>query len=290
MDSELIVEQLEVAQQALSEQGSWFDFVSRIDRLLEGLGLLAHQQGDPLQAAIDLNRTLLQYWSRLAGRNSGLLLAECYGLCKSPAALQAGMPVLRDLWGMKNSQPDLRERAWQGRSVARGYLASLALLDGQFPNEGFGQLLVDAAETGRSRYVGIYLGCPVGPWVDINDWNEHWIIEMTTRNCEKNTVANFKSHGTFWGFYAAHLTDVQREGLLGLADSFIGICTYARASNCKNVPGLQFRCDGFVEYCHETVGVSPPLPAHRGGGLFEDDSWRSLTPAALRNCLSIRYR
>jgi hypothetical protein len=138
-------------------------------------------------------------------------------------------------------------------------------------------------------HVGIYLGCPVGSWADRYDWREHWVIEMSTHNCEKNTVHDFKSHGKFWGFYSAELVDAQRDALLSLAAGFVGTCTYARFANYKNVQGLQFRCDGFVEYCHETVGVAPPVPSHRGGGLFEDDSWRSLTPSALRNCLSFKY-
>lgn len=348
MDSKTIVEQLEFAQQAITEQRSWFDFVSRIDRLLEGLDLLEHQPGDRLQAARDLNQTLLAYWSRLAGKDSGLLLAELYGLCQTSEALAEGIEVLQKLWELERDDGDLREQARQGRSVARGYLASLALIDSLFPSVEFGRLLDDAAETGRNQWqwnsdsrtvlqsmltirsapgtppvatanllaghvahpahvdlqpgdclfrelnvvglrylghVGIYLGCPVSRMAHKSDWTEHWVIEMTSRNCEMNTVADFKSNGKFWGFYSAGLSDLQRNALLNLADSFLGKCTYAWRSSFMNVNGLQFRCDGFVEYCHKTVGVSPPLPGHRLGGLFEKPEWRTLTPVALRNCM-----
>ena len=130
MDSKTIVEQLEFAQQAITDQRSWFDFVSRIDRLLEGLDLLEHQPGDRLQAARDLNRTLLDHWKGLAGKDSGLLLAELYGLCQTSEALAEGIEVLQKLWELERDDGDLRE---QGRSVARGYLASLALIDSLFP-------------------------------------------------------------------------------------------------------------------------------------------------------------
>ena len=352
MKSDEIVKELKFAQQALNERRSWFDFVSRIDHLLEGLRLLEPEQGDMERAADDLNTTLREEWRELAGQDIGLLLAEVYGLCQTRGALAAGMDVLQTLWGRELEDGRLREQAWQGRSVARAYLASLALIDGLFPSDEFGRLLLDAAQAGRNRYqwsddarrvlqsmwtvraargappvatanllanhvphpdlpglrpgdclfrdlnvlglkdlghVGIYLGCPASRWADRYDWKEHWVIEMSTRNCEKNTVVDFKSHGNFWGFYSAKLADVQRDALLNLAASFLGTCTYARFSNYKNVRGLQFRCDGFVEYCHETVGVAPPLPSHRRGGLFEDDSWRTLTPSAMRNCFADKF-
>jgi len=73
--------------------------------------------------------------------------------------------------------------------------------------------------------------------------------------------------------------------VVSTAHNLLGLCRYGVfGAHYKNPFNLFFRCDGLVEHCYESIIPTPSQVQHRGG-LFEDDTWKSLSPAALRNCL-----
>lgn len=134
-------------------------------------------------------------------------------------------------------------------------------------------------------HVAIYIGIDPGKDPDVE--SNHRIIEVTdaTPACNIDTVANFKKTGNFWGYYSVNLNSVERNQVVSTALRFDGKCSYGYFPwRYKSASALSFRCDGFVEHCYESIVPTPPRLSHRKG-LFEDDTWKSLTPAALRNCM-----
>jgi len=143
-------------------------------------------------------------------------------------------------------------------------------------------------------HAGIYLGCPKGQGLDVNEPANHQIIHVidTSPACKLQNLVEFcKPKNTkldFWGFYQADLTPQERSNLISLARTFPGSVIYNFTSKYKTATGIYFRCDGFVEYLHEAI--LPTLnPLQYRQGLFEDDRWQTLNPAALRNCFIKRY-
>lgn len=137
-------------------------------------------------------------------------------------------------------------------------------------------------------HVAIYIG--IDPNDDPDDESNHLIIEVTTATpaCNIDTVANFKKTGTFWGYYSVDLTSNERDQIVNNALKYNGKCSYGYwPRRYKSASALSFRCDGFVEYCYESITPTPGRLSHRKG-LFEADTWKSLTPAALRNCMFIK--
>ncbi len=151
----------------------------------------------------------------------------------------------------------------------------------------------------------IYLG--PGPDNDhADDLGTHCIVEMEPwmgrglipgilinrrQNCVISTVRDFKAHGGFWGAYAADVTPCQpltrneRRQIVQKALSYVGRCRYGTVANTyKNHNARQFRCDGFVEHCYESIQPMAPRLKHREG-LFEVDTFATLSPNSLRSCL-----
>lgn len=150
------------------------------------------------------------------------------------------------------------------------------------PGQIFGQALRDLGHT------GIYLGLRASN-ADPTDWSNHDVVEMTLSGCQITTIAQFRQQAPFWGFYSINLDQPRRSAIAALARSYVGRCHYGVSiTGYKNPVALSFRCDGFVEHCHESLPPGAPLPAHKWG-LFEDDKWNTLTPAALRNCFFEKY-
>ena len=137
-------------------------------------------------------------------------------------------------------------------------------------------------------HAGIYLGCPKG--LDPNQAANHEVIHVINANpaCQQQTLVDFcKPKGqtlNFWGFYSASLTSTERSTLINKAQSLVGGSIY-NFRHYKTPSTAYFRCDGFVEYLYEHITPSID-PLHYRLGLFEDDDWKTINPAALRNCFS----
>lgn len=154
-------------------------------------------------------------------------------------------------------------------------------------------------------HTAIYLG-PDPKSTSNQGLDNHLVIEMEPWimgpinlpiNCVVSTVRSFKAYGGFWGAYSADilpqnpLSHQERLSVVKTALSYENRCRYGVVANTyKNPVARQFRCDGFVEYCYESMSPMAPRLQHRGGatsagGLFEDDTYLTLSPNSLRSCL-----
>jgi hypothetical protein len=139
-------------------------------------------------------------------------------------------------------------------------------------------------------HAGMYIGC-IDPTADVGDCEKHVVIHVIsdTPACQQTTLHGFCNPDggpeQFWGAYQADLTSGERSALVTAAYSLVGDCTYSFTNGYKNSAGKSFRCDGFVEHCYETCRPSQSPLSYRGG-LFENDSWKTMNPQALRNCLT----
>jgi len=151
------------------------------------------------------------------------------------------------------------------------------------PLGNFSKAIRDLGHTGI--YVGLF-----SPDADPTDSNNHLVVEMTPQHgCHVTTVDQFRQQTSFWGFYSIGLDPTRRHTLTALALGYVGRCRYGVSiTGYKNPVALSFRCDGLVEHCHESLPLGLPLPPHKWG-LFEDDQWNTITPAALRNCFFEKY-
>ena len=138
-------------------------------------------------------------------------------------------------------------------------------------------------------HAGIYVG-QVDSSLDPNDCNSHVVVHVVSAKpaCQLTTLHEFcNPHGhaeQFWGAFQVDLTDAERNMLIAKAFSFANQCSYSFTSGYKDGKAKTFRCDGFVEFCHEAVKPSQN-PLNYRGGLFEDDNWKTLNPRAMSNCL-----
>lgn len=138
-------------------------------------------------------------------------------------------------------------------------------------------------------HTGLYIGC-IDPALDPNDCANHVVVHVVSDKpaCQKTTLQGFcNPKGVaepFWGAYQVDLTDPERTALIAEAFSFVNQCSYSFTKGYKNSAGKTFRCDGFVEHCHE---ISKPshLPLSYRGGLCEDENWKTLNPRAMTNSL-----
>jgi len=137
-------------------------------------------------------------------------------------------------------------------------------------------------------HVGIYVGHP-DEGVPLK---RHYIAEMKTGfmgfsgNCVLTTFEDFISTSPFWGVYSMELTEPERKQLFNAAMNLVGRCGYA-LTYYKDPYHNLFRCDGFVEHLYESLNPMPIQLQHRNG-LFEDDTYDTLNPNALRSCFSDR--
>lgn len=137
-------------------------------------------------------------------------------------------------------------------------------------------------------HVGMYLGMD-NLNADPHDPANHKIIQVDNSKpaCQEATLHDFLHHKgkrlQFWGFYSVDLKPHERSGVISKARSYLGTGVYAFFKHYKSPPN--FRCDGYVEHCYESVGATVQ-PLNYRGGLFEDDLWKTMNPSALRNCFT----
>ena len=127
------------------------------------------------------------------------------------------------------------------------------------------------------------------PWIG-NFWIPGILINRR-QHCVISTVGGFKAHGCFWGAYSADispdepLTSLERQEIVRTALSLVGKCRYGVLGQAyKNKHARQFRCDGFIEHCFESLTPMARRLKHREG-LFEGDTYLTMSPNSLRNCL-----
>lgn len=139
-------------------------------------------------------------------------------------------------------------------------------------------------------HAGLYIGC-IDPAADPTECGNHLVVHVVSDMpaCQIVSLHTFCHPGgkreSFWGVYRANLTRAERQRLVLDAVSCAGKGTYAFRSAYKDRTAMTFRCDGFVEDCHERLTPSLRPMSYRGG-LFEADTWKTLNPSALRNCLT----
>lgn len=136
-------------------------------------------------------------------------------------------------------------------------------------------------------HTGIYLGCDsIG--ANVGDCINHKVVHVVNAipACQLTSLQEFCNpkgvREQFWGAYQVRISNKERRAVVSKALASVGkyVYGYIHYKGPK-----KFRCDGFVEFCYESaVPTSPPLE-HRKG-LFEDDLWKTISPAALRNCFT----
>lgn len=140
-------------------------------------------------------------------------------------------------------------------------------------------------------HAGIYVGC-INPAADVKNCENHMVIHAVKDKpaCQLTHLSDFCNPDgkpeQFWGAYQIDITPSERKELVEKAYSLVNKGTYSFFGGYKNERrGETFRCDGFVEYCYESIRHSQSPLSYRGG-LFEDDSWQTMNPMALRSCLT----
>ncbi len=110
-------------------------------------------------------------------------------------------------------------------------------------------------------------------------WKPRKLGELTFNNFKK-----FYEADVFWGIRARKLDYKDRRKLVEIAEAQTKLRPrYALRGGYKK-PGISFRCDGFVEWCYEQVGVD----------IVPNDWWRprrgrtGLTPALQFASLAVR--
>lgn len=141
-------------------------------------------------------------------------------------------------------------------------------------------------------HAGLYIGC-INPELDASDCSNHMVIHVVSDNpaCQMTSLREFCNPDgeaeEFWGAYQIDLSDSERNRLIQTAFSYVNKCVYSFTTGYKNSSGQSFRCDGFVEHCYETtLNGSTIQPWSYREGLFEKDTWKTMSPTSLRNCLT----